>query len=919
MKNLKELLLVTLSLFLLTASIRSQEKLSLSFTDIMKFRSISAAAISDDGNWVVYAAVPDRGDPEVKVHSTDGKIEHSIPTADKPSISSDSKWVAAVKVEPAEELEKKKKDEKKGPGSGMALLNLASGEQKTVERIKSFSFSNSSEWLLYHSGEDEADDKNGKGDKKNRTFGTDLQIMSLSSGKIYEYPFVVSYSMDSISGHLALFVKDSTGESNGLYISDLTDSPGELFPVYADSNIWADCISWNNKQGTLAFLAGSYGEKEKKVEAQLYTWIPGDKTAVQVLADSDLSEGWKVYHTNKLQWSKDGKRLFLGIKPSREISVKDEEKLDTVIDLFDTEKILTKREVDVWHWDDPYINSNQKKRWKNEKDRTYTGVYYPEDQRFVALADSLMPGIQVAETERYLVGYSDLPYSKKVTWDGRYNDYYLVDAVTGDKRLILREQQHTMQLSPDGTFLVYYREGDWYLMNTRKSEAVNLTADLNVSFGNEDWDYPASVPGYGTAGWIGGSEAVMIYDKYDIWLFYTSGGEPVCVTEGAGRGSEIIFRVRNLDREKDFLDKGEDLLLSAYHDEKKHTGVYGMKAGISGVKRLVEEPMKYTVRARAKDADKVLFSRESYGEFPDLWVTGMQFRKPAKITNLNPQVSNFAWGEPELIDWLSLDGRRIQGVLIKPGNYEEGKQYPVLVYYYRFFTDQMYEFPNMAINHRPCYPFYTSNDYAIFLPDIRFDIGSPGYSATKCLVPGVQKLIELGVADPDAIALHGHSWSGYQTAFVITQTDMFACAIAGAPVSNMTSAYGGIRWGTGLARQFQYEKSQSRIGGSLWEMRDKYIENSPLFYADRINTPLLIAFGDEDEAVPWYQGIELYLAMRRLEKECVFLQYRGEPHHLKKYANKLDYSIKFKEYMDHYLKGTPAPEWISSGVPYTGD
>ncbi|RPI71788.1 MAG: S9 family peptidase, partial [Ignavibacteriales bacterium] len=195
-------------------------------------------------------------------------------------------------------------------------------------------------------------------------------------------------------------------------------------------------------------------------------------------------------------------------------------------------------------------------------------------------------------------------------------------------------------------------------------------------------------------------------------------------------------------------------------------------------------------------------------------------------------------------------------------------------------------------------------------------IGRPGYSAVKCLIPGVQKLMEMGIADSNAIGLHGHSWSGYQTAYVVTQTDIFTCAIAGAPVSNMTSAYSGIRWGTGLARQFQYEQQQSRIGGNLWEYPMRYLENSPVFYADKINTPLLIQHGDEDEAVPWYQSIELYLAMRRLNKDCIFLQYRGEPHHLKKYANKLDYSIKMKEYFDHHLKKEPAAEWITEGMKY---
>jgi dipeptidyl aminopeptidase/acylaminoacyl peptidase len=222
------------------------------------------------------------------------------------------------------------------------------------------------------------------------------------------------------------------------------------------------------------------------------------------------------------------------------------------------------------------------------------------------------------------------------------------------------------------------------------------------------------------------------------------------------------------------------------------------------------------------------------------------------------------------------------------------------------------------VNHRPSFPLYASNGYVVFLPDVRFEVGRPGFSATKAVVPGVQHLVDIGLADPDAIALHGHSWSGYQTAFVVTQTDIFRTAIAGAPVANMTSAYSGIRWGSGLARQFQYEQGQSRLSGSLWEARDEYIDNSPVFFADRIHTPLLILHGDEDDAVPWWQSIELYLAMRRLDREAVFLQYRGEPHHPQKYANKLDWAMKMKEWLDYYLKDAPPAAWITQGLSYAG-
>jgi len=291
---------------------------------------------------------------------------------------------------------------------------------------------------------------------------------------------------------------------------------------------------------------------------------------------------------------------------------------------------------------------------------------------------------------------------------------------------------------------------------------------------------------------------------------------------------------------------------------------------------------------------------------------------PRRISEANPQVKDFAWGTSELVEWQSQDGLPLQGVLIKPGNYEPGRRYPVLIYFYERMSERLHQFNEVVVNHRPCFPFYAGNGYAVFLPDIVYETGRPGLSAVKCLIPGVQKIIDLGVADPKAIALHGHSWGGYETAFVVTQTNLFRAAIAGAAVGNMTSAYSGIRWESGLARQFQYEKDQSRIGRSLWESRDLFIENSSVFYADRIQTPLLLMAGDQDGAVPWEQGIELYLAMRRLGKDCVFLQYRGEPHHPQKFANKLDYSIRMKQYLDHYLKGEPAPDWISRGVSYKG-
>jgi len=478
--------------------------------------------------------------------------------------------------------------------------------------------------------------------------------------------------------------------------------------------------------------------------------------------------------------------------------------------------------------------------------------------------------------------------------------------------------------------VVYYRTPHWYLWDSQDRSTRNLTEGLDVPFANEDHDYPRDASGYGVADWLEDGSAVLINDKYDVWHLSTANaatgdtatgnGPARSLTGSRGRQQQVVYRLLDLDPDRDFVRADESLLLTGYHDRQKHRGFFrGHVDGDTVTPLLGGDAETLSLVAGAEDAERLLFTREHYSQFPDIWTASTSLEDPLRLTDANPEIADFAWGEAELVEWLDLDGRETQGILIKPGNYQPGKRYPVLVYFYRFFSQRLHLFNDPRVNHRPSFPVYASDGYAIFLPDVRFEIGRPGFSATKSLVPGVQKLIEMGIADPAAIGLHGHSWSGYQTAFVVTQTHQFKAAVAGAPVSNMTSAYGGIRWGSGLARQFQYEQGQSRIGGTLWQARDAYIDNSPLFFADRIETPLLIMFGDQDDAVPWYQGIELYLALRRLGKEAVFLQYRGEPHHLKKYANKLDYAIKMKAFFDHYLQGEPAPTWLTEGVPFRGD
>ncbi len=928
-----------LLVLLLSVPAAGQEGRPLTFTDLMKLREIAQPSISSDGAWIAFTAEPDRGDPEVIVRAVDGAARYVIPLASNPVIARGGSWVAARLNPSMAEQEAAGRGE--APRRGLTLLATGTGEVVEVAEVRAFAFSADGSWLAYHrfaprddeeAGSEGDSEQAGDDDAGDREPGTELVLRFLASGRETELADVRSFAFDEQGHFIAYAVAGADNTRDGLYLRNLQTSgepesvlDARPFGHYAE-------LSWKEEDSGLAFVMATEDRDGEPGKGTLMAW-DGSSTS-ELVGSDEAPDGWFVPTTNSISWSKDGERLFFGWRPIREDEAKRlaadpsaaaaEEsdrgsREDEPFDPYDSEAILADRGVDVWHWLDPRINPQQKIVWDREKDRTYTAVHHMDSGRVVSLADPDVPDVAVPDNADVSIARSDVPYRWEATWTGGNEDAYVIELGTGNRTLVAERLDARAALSPEGRFAVYFRDGDYFLFDVASGEPRNVTESLGVPFANEDHDFPRPAPGYGLGGWIEDDAAMLVYDKYDIWVVPTDGSAAWNLTEGEGRAQKRIFRVIDTDPEKVAIGAGDELLLSSYHDMEKNFGFYRAHADAPGATRLLEEDKMFRFLAKAEDASRVLFTRQDYDEFPDLWVADdTAFAGPRKLTEVNPNISEVAWGTAELTEWHSADGTPLQGVVIKPGNYEEGKRYPVLVYYYRFFSQRLHEFNQPAVNHRPSFPLYASNGYVVFLPDVRFEVGRPGFASTKSVVPGVQHLVDIGIADPDAIALHGHSWSGYQTAFMVTQTNIFKTAIAGAPVSNMTSAYSGIRLGSGLARQFQYEMTQSRLSGNLWNARADYIDNSPVFFADKIETPMLILHGDIDDAVPWEQSIELYLAMRRNGKETVFLQYNDEPHHPQTYANKLDWAMKMKEWLDHYLKGEPAPDWIKMGIPYTG-
>ena len=445
--------------------------------------------------------------------------------------------------------------------------------------------------------------------------------------------------------------------------------------------------------------------------------------------------------------------------------------------------------------------------------------------------------------------------------------------------------------------------------------AGSEAGSLDVRFEMEDWDRPSPPSGHGIAGWTDGDASILVYDRYDIWEIKPDGSHPRMITEGFGRKNDLSFRYIRLDPEEITIDPKKSMLLHTTNQETMAQGFFQDRVtGNRTPKKLIMADKRFGSPNKAKKADRLLFSRDSFDEYPDLWVSDINIRNARKITDLGRQMEPFFWGKAELRSFYSADGKPLKGILIKPENFNPKKKYPLMVYIYETLHTRFHSFRNPSPGTSVNASYYLSNGYVMWMPDIEYDTGYPGRDALKCVLPGIQMLIREGFIDPKSIGIQGHSWGGYQIAYMVTQTNIFAAAEAGAPVSNMVSAYGGIRWGSGRVRQFQYERTQSRLGDSLWKVPMRYLENSPVFWADNVQTPLMMIHNDEDGAVPWYQGIEYIMALRRLRKEAYMFNYNGEAHGLRKRVNQKHWTRCMAEFFDHHLKGAQAPKWMTDGI-----
>ena len=908
-----------------TSTKSSNGKKVLTLADYPRWNRIQSSGLSADGKWFAYAQTPNEGDGTLFIKELDGSTVHNIPRGSGAIFSDDAQWIAYI-VSPPTPTGRGGRGGGGGRGGAagaapaaapvraLMLMNLNTGAKDSIPDVGTFRFTKGSGYLVM---------KRNKPASQTTFEGTDLVLRNLRDGRSLNLGNVDEYAFNEASTLLA-YVIDANGRAgNGLNLLDL--AKGTITSL-SSSALEYNQLSWNRDGNAIAVLKGEKpkGMVQRENALLAVTAIGTPKQAVVELdpaKDKVVPEGFVISELSGVTFTRDGSRIQLGIKEQEAEPPQSNEPVAN---------------VDVWHWKDEEVQSVQQVRAEQNRRSTYAATFDIATKKFRRQADEEMRQVTYTADNRYAIGRIDKPYWYDVEWGASKADHYRVDLATGERKLIGKGLSRTMGTSPDGKWYLFLQDKQVLAHNITTGSNVNLTQISGVDFIDKSDDHDYELPIYGVAGWSKDNKSVLLNHEFDIWQVPLEGGKAVNLTGGVGAAEQIRFRIVRFDGDggaggrggrggggggggdQEGIDLTKAITLSAMGERTKKSGYYEIKPGGKPTPIIFADASVGGV-SKAEKADRIVFTKQTFVDFPNYFVSNTKFESPRQVTDANPQQSEYAWSPGRvLIDYTDARGNKLQGTLALPANYEPGKKYPMLVYFYELMSDQHFRYQAPQYDDRPHAATYTSDGYLYFQPDVVYTIGKPGTSAVDDVTSAVKKVIELGYADPQRIGLQGHSWGGYQSSYIVTQTDMFAAVVTGAPVTNLVSFYNELYKSTGTVQQGIMEVGQVRMGRNMtpWSAHELYESQSPIHQAEKIKTPFLILHGTADGAVDWHQGLEYYNTARRLGKQVILLSYPDEPHHLGRRENQKDFQVRMKQYFDHYLKGTPAPKWMTDGVPF---
>jgi dipeptidyl aminopeptidase/acylaminoacyl peptidase len=946
-------------------------KRPLEVTDILAFKSLGQSALSNDGQWLAYRMAPQQGDASVIVRATTGDKEMKFPIGEGAgtfTFSDDSAWIAIATSATKKEADAARRASRTLQ-NGMTLVNLATGEKTDIAKIRRFVFSGEmGGWIALHRYAPDGGGAAGGGARgaapagggrgagagaaggtpSTAPKGTDLVLHDLKSGAELNFGNVSEFGFNKSGKILAMVIDAADQAGNGIQLRDM--ATGAITPLEGDKAFY-ERISWTDDGDAMAIMKG---HDDKAWKERLYAIVAftgfnnlsggaPKKIVFDPSKDKSLPADMAISANRSPQWTESRDAVLFGIAPLTKVERPaagagragggaDQAAGDAPAQTPPAGGAAAapdptdRPDLIIWHYKDPRLQSQQQVQEASDKAFNYLSIYRVAENKFIRLATDDMRSVAPQAKEKWAIGTDTRGYELEGATTGRnYRDVYSVNMMTGDRKLIKKQLRFSEGGSPDGSKWMYYENKNFFVHDLATGEAKNITAGLPFSVVDTEDDHNVVDPPRGTMGWTSDSAAVLVTDGWDIYTVPAAGGAAVNLTVN-GKKDAIRYRGRvRIDPDEKGIDLSKPQYFSAMAEWTKKQGYVLLEPGRPGTKPLVWGDASSSRLAKAKKADVWIYSSETPNHTPEIYATNAMLENGRKLTNTQVEVEPFAWTSGSmLIDFTNdykdparkVKPEHLQASLHLPANYEKGKTYPMVVYIYERLTQSHNAFvrpnvPGTGFN----IAYYTSNGYAVLEPDIKYYVNDPGMSAVWAIVPAVKAAIATGVVDPQRVALHGHSWGGYQTAFTVTQTDIFKAAVAGAPLTDMISMYSLIYKNSGGTNGAIFESSQGRFTGPPLEIWDAYTRNSPVRYAANVKTPLIILSNDKDGAVDFTQGIEYYDTLRRMGKPVVLLEYPGENHGLAKLPNMQDYMVRMKEFFDHYLMAQPAPEWLANGIP----
>ena len=863
---------------------------ALTVADYASWRTMSGASISDDGAWVSWSYQRVRGDDTLHVAAVGSDAHHTVALASGAEISSDGNWAAYYLELPYLEIEKLERDD--DPVTRQAgLLNLNTGETLTWDDADEFVFSETSSHFFV---------KKRQADDEAEHDGTDLILRNLTEGFEELIGSVDAAEFNKAGTHLAFTVDAANMDGNGIYLINL--ATGARRGLDNAKERYAR-LTWSEEGEALAVLRGDAPEKKVERENTLLAFanVLGDRAAPVTFASADgAPDGWVLSEKGSLVWNEDATLLFVATK------AQDDELEDW------PEEDLPLADVNIWHWQDDRIQAQQQQSASRDRNRTFVAAANLATRRIVLLADEEMPQVEVTRDGRWGIGANDRAYVSD--WKPDFTDYYRIDTHTGERILFLEAQLNTLGLSPDSQHFLYWKDGHVWDYGIVRNEHHNLTASAPVDFTDQEFDRFGERPPYGVAGWTEDGKGVVLYHRYDIWLQPLDGSSATNITGGRGTADEVRLRYVQTDREARTIDLSESILIEGYGQWTKKEGFFELNGG--DLTELTWEDAQLRLSAKAEDADRYLFTVQTFRDFPDLWVTDGDFADRDRITTANPQQADFAWGHRILFDYTDSDSVPLQGTLAIPDSYKPGQKLPMIVRFYEQYSQDLHLYPTPTYRHSPMFADYVSNGYLVMQPDIHFRVGSSHSDMLESVEAAVQKVIDMGYADPAAVGLSGHSYSGGGGAYIATRSKMFAAVAHGAAPINLVSEFNQLFVGSGQNNHSYDIYGQGRYATNPYDDFDTYWEQSPISGVETMDTPVLYLHGEADPTVNWEQGLEWYNALRFLGKPIIWLSYPDEGHGLSKLQNRVDFQYRLKDFFGNHLKGEPAPSWMTDGVDF---